>query len=399
MWKTKLQATASLFIAVNTISWFTLTLILIINRLAQAPSFETMAISTAYFGGLILTAIIGGTLLREKLLEKKYLMLWTIAGTLSSFLFFLFYPQANLLTEITLSLILSSTIGLGIPLSLSIFSHQTKYENRGRIGAITFFSIQLITASIFFVISETATADQFLVLSIWRLAGMFGLLNYKSPEKAMVEKKIQLSSILKERRFLLLFLPWFFFVLINYIQTPIVELFMEDKYNEFVLITSVISSFAAIGGGILCDLKGRKTAGIIGFVFLGIGYGVLSIFSDWLGKYAFMIFDGVAWGFLYVTFIFVVWADLSERGNYQRERYYILGGLPFLISGLIPVLIQPFAQHILESKVSFTLASFFLFIAILPLVYASETLPEKIVKERELNNYIQKALDQCKKEE
>jgi hypothetical protein len=54
-------------------------------------------------------------------------------------------------------------------------------------------------------------------------------------------------------------------------------------------------------------------------------------------------------------------------------------------------LVQPFAQYI-NIGLSFSFASFFLFIAILPLVFASETLSDKIIKERELNGYIQKAL-------
>jgi hypothetical protein len=37
------------------------------------------------------------------------------------------------------------------------------------------------------------------------------------------------------------------------------------------------------------------------------------------------------------------------------------------------------------------LASSFLFLAILPLLYAPETLPEKKIKERELKEYLKKA--------
>ncbi len=40
---------------------------------------------------------------------------------------------------------------------------------------------------------------------------------------------------------------------------------------------------------------------------------------------------------------------------------------------------------------AFTIASFFLFLAILPLIYTDETLPEKKMKERELKNYLEKA--------
>ncbi len=40
---------------------------------------------------------------------------------------------------------------------------------------------------------------------------------------------------------------------------------------------------------------------------------------------------------------------------------------------------------------AFSLASFFLFVAVLPLMYANETLSEKRVKEMELKSYLEKA--------
>jgi hypothetical protein len=39
----------------------------------------------------------------------------------------------------------------------------------------------------------------------------------------------------------------------------------------------------------------------------------------------------------------------------------------------------------------FSFTAFFLFIAVLPLVYAPETLPEKIMHQRELKKYLEKA--------
>jgi F0F1-type ATP synthase membrane subunit b/b' len=40
---------------------------------------------------------------------------------------------------------------------------------------------------------------------------------------------------------------------------------------------------------------------------------------------------------------------------------------------------------------TFSLAAFFLFLAVVPLMYAPETLPEKKVRERELRDYLEKA--------
>jgi hypothetical protein len=40
---------------------------------------------------------------------------------------------------------------------------------------------------------------------------------------------------------------------------------------------------------------------------------------------------------------------------------------------------------------AFSFASFFLFLAVIPLMYAPETLPEKTIKDRELKSYLEKA--------
>ena len=46
----------------------------------------------------------------------------------------------------------------------------------------------------------------------------------------------------------------------------------------------------------------------------------------------------------------------------------------------------------------FRLLHFFLFIAVLPLVYAPETLPEKVMKDRDLNSYVENAKKKAQKE-
>jgi MFS family permease len=400
MWKDKSQAISSLFIVANSISWFLLTLVLIINILYGANTdhflFENIAtISASYFGGLILSSIIGGTVLAKILQKKSFFLIWNLMGVFSSLLFYFFYSPTNLTALSILSLILSFSAGLGIPTCLALFAAQSKTKTRGRLGAVVFFAIQSLAALILLPLDGEAIAFQFLILAVWRLMGLGGFLFYTPGEKQPDERKTSLSSIIRERKFILLFLPWLMFTLINYVETPVLEIGMRsigpDLYNNYIIVTMVISSIAAIPAGILCDLKGRKITGITGFFFLGLGYAFLSIFSSnaLIAYILFMVFDGIAWGLLYVNFIFVIWGDLSEGSS--REKYYVLGGLPFLLSGLIQVLVQPFVQYI-NIGLSFSFASFFLFIAILPLVFATESLSEKIMKERELNNYVKKAL-------
>ena len=83
-----------------------------------------------------------------------------------------------------------------------------------------------------------------------------------------------------------------------------------------------------------------------------------------------------------------LWGDLAE--THQKEKFYVLGGLPYLLAGFLPVVVKPFLAAI-ETTTAFSLASFFLFVAVLPLMYAPETLPEKKIKERELRDYVERA--------
>ena len=404
MLKTKLQEILPQFLVVNSISWLSLTLFTVMDFSGINDFGRILIISGPYFAGLIFSALVGATLLVQKLREKSFLTIWVLLGVVSCLLFYFLTPQANSFTLGIVSLILGASVGLGIPASLSMFANQIKSEKMGRMAGTLFFIIQIFTALILISVETVGIEDKFLTFSIWRVLGLVGIIMLRENIRNEKETKTSLTKILKDRTFILYFLPWLMFSLVNFIQVPIVEVFMKgissDVYSNYYSVAALISSFTAIGAGFLCDFKGRKVAGILGFVLLGIGYAFLTLLPDVAGKltavYLFTIFDGIAWGILYVDFIFVVWGDLSQVSN--REKYYFLGGLPFLFSGLIQVLVGPFVAKGIPIGTSFSLASFFLFIATLPLLYAPESLSDKLMKSRELINYVNTALKKVQKE-
>ena len=116
--------------------------------------------------------------------------------------------------------------------------------------------------------------------------------------------------------------------------------------------------------------------------------------------YLYLALDGVTWGLFFSVFFMAIWGDLGE--NYDKEKYYTLGGLPFFLAGFLPVLIEWLARLFSVdlanyAAAAFSLASFFLFLAVLPLMYAPETLPEKTIKDREIKNYLEKAQKEAEK--
>jgi MFS family permease len=167
------------------------------------------------------------------------------------------------------------------------------------------------------------------------------------------------------------------------------DFFQPDFYQFMLLLSPMIASFAILLGGILSDRIGRKRVVIYGFVSLGIAYALIGIAPMALVSwYLYLVIDGVAAGILWVLFILILWGDLSQSGN--REKYYVIGSIPFFLTDVISL---PLAGYIrlIPANSSFSLASFFLFLAVLPLMYAPETLPERKIRLRQLKSYAEAA--------
>ena len=158
----------------------------------------------------------------------------------------------------------------------------------------------------------------------------------------------------------------------------------------------LIGAVVALIGGYFSDVIGRKRVIIYGFVSLGTAYALIGIATTQLyAWYFYFIMEGIAWGIFYVSFIVVIWGDLAHSPD--KERYYIIGNIPFFSAGIIGIILSPIVEGI-QDVAAFSLASFFLFIAILPLIYVPETLPEKKIKERQLKKYVEEAKKVAEKE-
>ncbi len=166
--------------------------------------------------------------------------------------------------------------------------------------------------------------------------------------------------------------------------------------QNFLLIENVLAGASAIICGFLADKKGRKRLALVGFVLLGVGYASLGLFSDnYFAAWFYVCVDGVAWGAFSMLFLVTIWGDIAQEKS--GEKYYFLGVLPYLFSNLAGVLTGTYVLANVQERTVFSFASFFLFVAVLPLVYAPETLPDRILKNLDLNSYVNKALEKVKK--
>jgi len=389
--KTAWRAIApSILLVLNSFVWFTLTHAVfntILNGLNLLET-EKLSLFTTYFVGIAVSAILGSKFFPRA--RAKFLNLWLFMGAIATLL--LTTVSINgMLANALLAFFLGVSIGVGLPSCLSYFADSTSVENRGLVGGIIWSAVGFAVLIFVFLISMLGLWEAIVVLTTWRLSGGFTFMFLTRQHKKLgVQKSPSYLELVRKREVLLYLFPWVMFSLINFAEVPLLERVFGAEFFTFVeLVGYAFIGIFAIAGGIIADVVGRKRVVIAGFVMLGIEYAALSIFSDSpVTLYLFLTLDGITWGLFFSVFFMAIWGDLGE--NYEKEKYYTLGGLPYLLASFLSILIRPYASAI-SPTAAFSLASFFLFLAVIPLMYAPETLPEKKIRERELKGYIDKA--------
>jgi hypothetical protein len=380
----------SIFLVFNSFVWTILTYAVfsaILNGL-RLPEIEKVELYIIYYVGAAVSAILGSRFFPRA--RTKFLDLWPFAGAIMTLLLTT-VSSDGMLANALIAFFLGMSIGVGLPSCLGYFADSTSVENRGFMGGITWSAVGFVVLIFAFLVNALGQWEAIVTLTIWRLFGgaSFLVLN-RGHRESPTRKSPSYLELIRKREILLYLFPWIMFSLINFAEAPILERVFGTDFFVFVqLVEYAFIGLFAIVGGVIADVAGRKRVVITGFVMLGIEYAAMSVFSispvTW---YLFLAFDGITWGLFASVFFMALWGDLGE--NYEKEKYYTLGGLPYILGGFLAVVVKPYVEFI-GTVASFSLASFFLFLAVLPLMYAPETLPEKKIRERELKGYIDKA--------
>jgi MFS family permease len=382
----------------NTFVWFYLTLTIIDNVLSDlsVTHAQNLIIWTAYYGAIIISSIVG-SFLSSKISRRNLLYFWIILGVLASSLPALLVNSTVISIGIVCGL-LGVSFGLGMPSCLAYFADWTLIENRGRSGGIIFFISNLIAPLFAILFGMFNLITNSIFFTSWRAIGLITF--FVSPEEKIVSEtknNASFMSILREKSFLLYFVAWLMFCLIDSFERPILEPFFGDFFYLILMIGPIIGSLSAFIAGLLSDWIGRKRVVLYGFATLGIGYGIISLApATMISWYFYLAIDSITTGILWVTFVLILWGDLSEYG--AREKYYAIGGFPYFLTYIVQLLSAPYVMLIPETSV-FSIAAFFLFLAVLPLLYAPETLPEKKIELRRLRSYVEKAKEVKEKRE
>ncbi len=372
----------------NAFTWFYMTSVMIDSVLSDlsVTYAEDIVVWTVYFLSIIGSGLVGSTL-SSRISRFNFLYSWMILGVVTSSLFALL-NNFMVIHILIISILLGVSFGLGMPSCLAFFASRTPVENRGRISGMIFLATNLSVPPFTLVSGMFSLMMSSIILAAWR---GFGLIVFflKPKEKIALETKRNISfiSVLQNRPFILYFIAWLMFCFIDRFERPVLVHSFGDFY--YLMIGPIIGSFFALIAGVLSDRIGRKRVILYGFVTLGIAYAAIGIAPDAIVSwYFFITIESIAAGVLWVTFVLILWGDLSQNGT--REKYYAIGESPYFLTFVIQFLSVPYVT-LIPAYAVFSLASFFLFVAVLPLVYAPETLPEKKIELRRIRKYLEKA--------
>ncbi len=386
------QKALAFFLLFNTFSWYYLGRLIITKAGAFIGngSFENLILEVSYPTSIIISAIAGSIFL-SKVPKNRILFGWIITGMIAPFCLAI-SSESSIVGVLAGTVALGASLGVGMPASLDYFKSSIPVGSRGKTAGMTLFAALLSVPLIYTVMSASGLFIAALTLSSWR--AWCAPLAFAIPKRgdfslAEMRKSATLGSILRTRVFLLYFVAWSMFSLVDF--RSVIGTSNTGQYGFLVkIIEPACAAISTIVGGVVSDWVGRKKILIFGFVALGVAYATLGLFSSFPAAWVFyFVIDGVALGLLWVLFMIVLWGDMASNGS---EKFYALGETPFFLTGVLSVLLAPYLAGIQQSSV-FSLAAFFLFLAVLPLLFAPETLPEKNIKDRELKIYI----DQAKK--
>jgi len=386
---------ANALLVASAFSWYFLAYSILITMTNTCFAEDLIFIIGVNIAGIAFSAIISAKIFC--CLERStFLLCWMFAGIFVSLLPLVF-STVNVINVAVNAAFFGIYFGLGMPVVMGYFSANTKPSNRSTMGGITFLFIGSSIAILSQIGSENIIYSC-IILAFLKLISLILLYLLKLNDDTLpTQSAVSYRTVLFNRGFMLYLIPWIMFNLTNYLTVPVLSNFVQGDVliRLSLMAETIITALVAVLAGILADKFGRKRILIIGFAFLGIGYAVLGLSQTILGWLFYICADGVAWGVFFVLFLFTIWGDLAK--NRRGEKFYVIGAIPYLLSNFMRLLLEPYVKGI-SKDVLFSYASIFIFLAVLPLIIAPETLSENIVKKRELENYVKAALKKAQKE-
>jgi len=382
----------------NLISWGYLVTALI-NQIYSGigVTYErTLGTMALYYLANFISALLSSSVAAEVRRSRKVLGCTVFAGGVL-LLPTIFYEALTIELMALISFLSGVSLGSVLPSCLAFFSENTRIDERGRTAAMILFITYVLYFCLAVTIQLLSIRHALALCALWRFLGLVPILYL--PNRILNETRVQPSckSILSDKTFIVYIVPWIVFLLVDATAQPLIMYsdLGEEHYYVMAQTEMLVGGVFALLGGLLLDFIGRKKMIIWAFTVMGVGYALLSF--SYLMPYVWVFYsvlDGSAWSTLTLVFTIVLWGDLSKAKG--SEKYYALGLSPIFMAGVFRVLLEPLTRN-LSLENAFSFASFFLFLAVLPLAYAEESLPESVMRLREIEKYIRKVREAGRK--
>jgi MFS family permease len=342
---------------------------------------------TLFFGFAIIGIFVG--IFLRKFDHRRLLALWIFLGTFATIFVTLF--QGTIFATAS-SLLLGLSFGFGLPTCLALVGECTVMEERARVAGLIILCTFIIVFSGMLVATmlDIGIIVTFLLFAALRSISFLGLIIDKCKiQREDENEKTRLPST-AYREFIFYLIPWAMFQIVGSSAGNLIP--STPDYASAIAIGSVIRYiFIALFGlvsGVVADRFGRKTPIIAGLIMLAISVILLGYAKSPTSVLIYLPVSGIAWGSFFAIYLAIP-GDLSVPG-YRRKFYgleYILLLVIFFSFSLLPGG-QLFATNPANSFA--LILSAILFLSIVPVLRANETLSGKKIAERKMKDHLDK---------
>jgi MFS family permease len=345
--------------------------------------------SSLFYGSAIFWAIIG-SFIGGRVNSRKLLIAWITLGTFSTILLTLFQGP---IFGVVVSVLLGVSLGLGLPSCMALIADYTNVEERGRVSGLIILGtfITAFTTLIIVRLLDLGIIHAILLFAIVRSISLLALLFDRCDRaRKNIHKKPKFARA-SYREFSFYLFPWVMFAIAAGLASNLIPQTENYEAATSMGMTLRYIAIAVFGflAGVAADKFGRKQPIIIGLIMLGVSFALIGFLGmNEMNVVFYLAISGIAWGSFLVVFLAVP-GDLSDYDN--REKFYGLGyilpvAVLFSLSAIPGIAI--FSNFSVSSFSQ--LLSIILFLSIIPVLRAKETLPKQKIIEREMKEHIEK---------
>jgi MFS family permease len=345
-------------------------------------------IGKALFLSLGAFSALFGSAISGKVSRRKLLWSSTTLGVVATAALAVFPGTVFSLISFAL---MGISLGFLILISWVFLADCTVVEERARVAGLIFLETFILVFFAFIVVEFLGLGLIGIVLLGVFLKATSYIPLFLDPCERKSKKEKSWRAILTHKDFVYYLFPWLMFNIASGLTAFMwTGLPPEPGYDWAQTIGNPLHILGAgvfgLMAGFIADRVGRKQPIVIGMVMLGVSFAWLGLAISPLSVLVYLTISGVAWGFLMVVYLSVP-GDLANQG--PKEKFYALGIIiPALIYMGIPA-VSEFLNIAVPANSLSSVLSIILFLSIIPVLRAKETLSETKKREREMREYLE----------